>query len=453
VVLTGAFVHAQPRSMPTRPETQRPFEVDLLNFQAEPFSSDSLRVDLYLAVPYRSLSFLNAGDKYVADYGVVIQVTDYGSGSSTVGRMIQDKYQTFTVLEPASLHTRYAELSLDKADASQYSFVLAQNHKYDIRVAVRDLGNQKENDTTIDLTTHSIPKSALGISDLMIYRAKRGDRVQPHIGSNIGSLSEQEFGVFAEFYNAPRSTAFGVLARLVAAESDGTVRAGAIEAGRWSSVIVPTGDLRTPIFQPIIPEDLWMGKYALELYILKETADTVLKDGDELRKHAVAYAVRYVVEPIQRGVPIDLTNIDEAIDQVALIATDRQLDSLKLADTPKEKREALLEFWRKRNPDPRSRTNRQMEVFYKRVQYANDNFRGAQHGWRTDRGRLFIALGTPSYVDRHPYEVNQRPYEIWQYYDLNGKYYFVDQYMLGDYQLVSAPPPSGIFMWQRDAMQ
>ncbi|MFI5264322.1 MAG: GWxTD domain-containing protein, partial [Candidatus Kapaibacterium sp.] len=72
-------------------------------------------------------------------------------------------------------------------------------------------------------------------------------------------------------------------------------------------------------------------------------------------------------------------------------------------------------------------------------------------GWRSDRGKVYIMLGSPTSIDRHPYDANNRPYEIWQYYDLNQQYYFSDQYVLGDYRLVSMLPPTGIFLWQRES--
>jgi GWxTD domain-containing protein len=221
--------------------------------------------------------------------------------------------------------------------------------------------------------------------------------------------------------------------------------------GRWCSPLIASGEKRIPVFQDISLPEVSSGEYNLEFYLFSNPADTSLSDVDQLRSHAALFASRRVTIELGRGIPIGNADVDEAIDQVDLIATGAESDSLRAAKTLSEKRKALADFWRRRNPDPGSRENRVMEVFYRRVQYANETFANPSHGWRSDRGRTYIVLGAPTTVDRHPYEVNQKPYEIWYYNDLNTRYVFVDEYMLGDYRLASAPAPTGMFLWQRDS--
>jgi len=50
---------------------------------------------------------------------------------------------------------------------------------------------------------------------------------------------------------------------------------------------------------------------------------------------------------------------------------------------------------------------------------------------------VFIILGTPNNVDRHPFDLESKPYEVWQYYELNRSYVFVDETGFGDYRLVT----------------
>jgi len=56
-------------------------------------------------------------------------------------------------------------------------------------------------------------------------------------------------------------------------------------------------------------------------------------------------------------------------------------------------------------------------------------------GWRTDRGMVYIRFGAPENVERHPFETNSRPYEVWRYYNLNYEFVFVDDTGFGDYRL------------------
>jgi len=48
---------------------------------------------------------------------------------------------------------------------------------------------------------------------------------------------------------------------------------------------------------------------------------------------------------------------------------------------------------------------------------------------------IYIIFGAPNNVDRHPFEVDSKPYEIWAYYELNYSIVFVDETGFGDYRL------------------
>jgi len=50
---------------------------------------------------------------------------------------------------------------------------------------------------------------------------------------------------------------------------------------------------------------------------------------------------------------------------------------------------------------------------------------------------VFITFGPPSSVERHPLDMDSKPYEIWQYYELNRSFVFLDQTGFGDYHLVN----------------
>jgi hypothetical protein len=52
-------------------------------------------------------------------------------------------------------------------------------------------------------------------------------------------------------------------------------------------------------------------------------------------------------------------------------------------------------------------------------------------------GMVFIILGAPSSVDRHPFEIDSKPYEIWYYYDFDRQIVFVDESGFGNYRLVT----------------
>jgi GWxTD domain-containing protein len=78
-------------------------------------------------------------------------------------------------------------------------------------------------------------------------------------------------------------------------------------------------------------------------------------------------------------------------------------------------------FWDARNPTPGSDVNEYKEEHYRRLAYVNQNFGniGAQDGWRTDRGHMYIVLGEPKQKANYPESRNVRPLLIWFYQAAN----------------------------------
>jgi GWxTD domain-containing protein len=133
--------------------------------------------------------------------------------------------------------------------------------------------------------------------------------------------------------------------------------------------------------------------------------------------------------------PVAIVDLDKAIDQLIYIARESELEYVRSATTEDEKRKRFLEFWSKRDPDPQTHRNELLEEYYGRVQHANQNFTHFLEGWRTDMGMVFIRFGTPDNIERHPFDVSNKPYEIWYYYQLNRQFIFVDESGFGDYRL------------------
>ncbi len=102
----------------------------------------------------------------------------------------------------------------------------------------------------------------------------------------------------------------------------------------------------------------------------------------------------------------------------------------------KEKKAYFKRFWARMDPNKITQKNELMEEFYRRVNFATENFSTITiEGWRTDRGRIFIKFGEPDDIERHPFEMNTTPFEVWRYYNLRKVFVFVDRTGFGDYFL------------------
>ncbi len=103
----------------------------------------------------------------------------------------------------------------------------------------------------------------------------------------------------------------------------------------------------------------------------------------------------------------------------------------------------IEEFWRQRDPMPGTPRNEFRDEHYRRIEFANRTFgRGTPTaGWRTDRGRYYIALGPPFDVERFV-SGDIHPAELWYFrgtpaYGLPGifRLLFFQKYGAGDFKL------------------
>src|SRR5256885_13022799 len=125
-----------------------------------------------------------------------------------------------------------------------------------------------------------------------------------------------------------------------------------------------------------------------------------------------------------------------------------------MALTTDEERENFIEnFWRRRDPNPDTEENEYREQYYERIAYANEHYASGIPGWKTDRGRIYIAWGKPDSVETHPtggaydrpsYEgggsTTTYPFEVWFYRHLDNvgdglEIEFVDPTGTGEYRI------------------
>jgi GWxTD domain-containing protein len=165
--------------------------------------------------------------------------------------------------------------------------------------------------------------------------------------------------------------------------------------------------------------DLKGGRYKLELTV-GEGKDAVKKFKD--------MSIHWMDMPSQA------TDLDQAIEQLLYIAKGREIKKMKKLEGD-EKMAAFKDFWKQMDPTPGTDGNELMDEYYRRVDYANRNYSTFRPGWKTDRGMVYIILGPPNEVERHPFESDSKPYEVWTYYTVNRYFVFVDYSGFGDYRL------------------
>lgn len=140
-------------------------------------------------------------------------------------------------------------------------------------------------------------------------------------------------------------------------------------------------------------------------------------------------------------------------NDVAYIITNEEKKAFKALATDEERENFIEQFWRRRDPNPDTEENEYREEYYERIAYANEHYASGIPGWKTDRGRVYIAWGKPDGVEAHPsggsydrpsYEgggsTTTYPFETWFYRHLEGigdgiEIEFVDPSGTGEYRL------------------
>ena len=174
-----------------------------------------------------------------------------------------------------------------------------------------------------------------------------------------------------------------------------------------------------------------------------------------MRKYALLFLVAIILAgmlPItgfsQKKSPKDLPERYRAWleEEVVYIITDNEKDVFLQLESDRERDMFIEAFWKQRDPHPELPGNKFKDEHYRRVKHANQVFgrEAPGPGWRTARGRIFIILGDPDYVERYENDSEIYPTIIWFYegmaeYGLPNSFnvVFFKRGGMGEYELYS----------------
>jgi GWxTD domain-containing protein len=151
-------------------------------------------------------------------------------------------------------------------------------------------------------------------------------------------------------------------------------------------------------------------------------------------------------------------------DDVVYIISDAERKLFLKLQTNEEREQYIEAFWQRRNPNQDSPENEFKEEHYRRIAYANEHFSAGMQGWRTDRGRMYIAWGPPTSIESHTTgESYMRPYDqgggttktfAWEKWNYNYKdglgqnidLEFVDPTGSNEFHLTTDPSEKDLFL-------
>lgn len=391
-----------------------PFNYELLNFASK--DSGKTRVDEFVQVPYNRVQFVKSGPDFIADYTITVSVFDSTKKTLALEKIWNEKIKTQDFDQTTS--EKNFNLSLR-------SFDLIPG-KYFFETSIEDQDSRKTMRNGKLFAVRNL-SGKYAVSDVMIIAKKTNqsgtNKIIPNISENV-NLQNRTFPVFYELYsdtsaNVNIQYSISDLKNKIIFQNvtPYTLKSGANQ-----------------IFYSFVDSTLSIGSYLLSILVKSLTPLPDKKDSTLLSIHKSFNAEL-------PGLPNIVKNIDEAVDQLVYIASSSEIDYINEAKTDKEKLKRYLEFWKKKDPNPSTEENPIYDEYYRRVAYANEHFSTYIKGWKTDRGMVYILLGAPNNIDRHPFDYDSKPYEVWEYYDWNRSLVFVDETGFGDYRLLT--PLSG----------
>ncbi len=400
-------IHAQVENQEKSAEYNPQVFAEAFTFASE--QPGKSRIDIYVQVPYPEITFIKENEQYTGRLEITFVVNT------------PEKIQLWQKSEMVELHVKEFSQTLSRTHSSlkQFSTDLTPGN-YDIQLRVTDQESKKVASLQKSMAVRDMQRDSLAVSDLMLVHRVSTEGSRKHIVPNLTGTMEQDPGatyLFFEIYNKIQIDSVLMVCKFLNVKK---------EVVAHYTKHQELSDRRTQVVWQIDSPALAPDRYTLAVDI-----EGIISDHSG-KYYRSSVSRECLVQ--MKNLPPTITDLDKAIDQLIYIAKGSEMDVLREAQTPADKLKQFLDFWAKHDPDPKTQRNELMEEYYARVAYANRNFGSYMEGWKTDRGRVLIQFGPPQNVERHPFDSESKPYEIWYYYDQNRQFVFVDDSGFGDYR-------------------
>ena len=390
---------------------KRAFYLDYAAFR------DSLSSNIILEVYYKifsaDLSYQKSGDKYKANYSVDITVNHKGkqvTGISKDDNLVADTYKQTRAKDDFIINRIIFrvppddyELNANLSDPTSGDLMRAKKNDLKLKNLARDIPSLSSLEFAMEARA-----AAGGDSDFV----KSNIVLIPSVSREYGE-DEPEMIIYYEIYNKP--------------EFNGTYQAiYSLQEGERKMLIdtvqfASTGKMTSRV-ERFQVDNFQPGEYKLLMKV--QSPDNKV----DLSANAV-FLIGWSVMAIVRN------DWPTAVRQLRYVASADEIK--KLSDTgPENHVTAWEDFWKKKDPTPSTEENELRDEYYRRIRYSDLNFGNfGRDGWKTDLGMIYIKYGPPDEIERHPFDIDSKPYQIWYYYTIKRVFTFVDVNGYGDYEL------------------
>jgi GWxTD domain-containing protein len=424
----GVFVALVALLLPTtRAEAQDTPEFDVDMITLRDVNSGGPRVEVYTRIPRARLRFTNSPNGFVASYEVSVDIIEIDAEGRR-SNIVQSPLWERTVRVPSYIETTDAS----KSDFSTHSLSIDPG-LYVFEFQIQDKSSNESFVVDKIFAVRNISGGS-ALSDVLLLEKfdEATNTIYPNVTKRVGSAYDSLTFFYELYLDEPGDVVINRRLRRVSGGTLPSLRAPVSLEGTASendkivfqnSIERHIDSERSQLIARLPVTDLQVGVY-------EATFQIVGAGGTILNEAQTNFEVTWT------GLDEHLANLDEAISQLQYIAKSREVRRIREPDAELDRWQRFIEFWERRDPTPGTARNEKMEEYYYRVAYANRQYSSITDGWRTDRGQVWVLYGEPDIVERHPYNFNVKPYEVWFYYRIGRRFIFVDETGLGDYQLM-----------------
>jgi GWxTD domain-containing protein len=366
-------------------------------------SPDSTIFLLTVSVPTRALTFVRENDRYRASYSATLSLARTDEAAR--------RFETHQIVRVAA----FKETSRSDESVLYQQIILARPGTYDLSFSLRDDAGGKGSSIEATVNIPRIGPSSLS-SPIPVYEViPRSSldslpRIVPTPKATLTLGQDSVLSVYLEGYSANgqtlpvRTSVFGENASVPV----------------WSDTVSLTR--RGSLFSGVLPVPVTrLGVGALTL--------TVSALGGSDTTKAPIF--------VTFGEDLPVATFSEMVSYLRYFGSAARLQTLR--DAPPDARaSAWAAFMRATDPDPATPVNEAMRDYFGRIAQANARFREEGGiGWLTDRGRVFVALGTPDqYYEPNTTDLNQRGRaQVWDYRRHRLQIVFIDQTGFGRWRM------------------
>lgn len=387
------------------------------------------RVDVYTRIPYSSLQFISQGGEFIAQYTVLAElysVDEKGNQQGVVLSRIWERdvpavKEFHQTLEPTYDYTTH---SISGLAPGTYILEVQLEDNYASASFLRQLPVQ----------IRSFEGRA-ALSDVLL--ADSYDVSSRTIVPNVANVIDNDRGMFSLYYEIVAQQpmkarlSYSVFKMKKGGKPSVKTLLG-IDTPEYTDSdlsfealdVLPLAKGRNPATLAIPLEDFKVGDFTVRV-TLSDVNGVAIDSVDK------TISVRWM------GLDEQISDVTEAVEQLAYIAKGKEIEWIRSADSDAERARRFLSFWKKRDPTPITERNERMEEYYFRIAHANREYGNFAKGWQTDRGQVFVLYGEPDYITRHSYSFGaSKPYEVWTYNSFGRRFIFVDRTGVGDFELL-----------------